>query len=103
MIAQKGFFEDLTEGKFSYPISHAIWTGSAHTTSIVDALRLKTDDAATKAFVAACLKECGSQAHTLEVVRGLDSQARSLMKAAPPNPVLAKLLDKLAEGIERCA
>lgn len=102
MIGQKGYFDDLTEGKFSYPISHAIWGGSEDSNRIVETLRLKTNDPAAKAYVATCLKDFGSLARTRQVVRGLDERARSLLQEAPANPVLEKLLDKLTDGLERC-
>jgi geranylgeranyl diphosphate synthase type 3 len=103
MISQKGFFDDLTEGKFSYPVSHAIWTQSKHKDNIVEMLKLKTEDNAVKAYVATCLKDSGSLAHTRKVVEGLDVRARALLRDVKvPNPMLEGLLDKLSEGLKAC-
>ncbi|KAL3432227.1 isoprenoid synthase domain-containing protein [Aspergillus tetrazonus] len=45
---REGFFEDLTEGKFSFPICHAIREGGKNRDALLHMLRLKTDDMKVK-------------------------------------------------------
>ena len=103
MISQKGFFDDLTEGKFSYPVCHAMWTESEYKDNIIEMLKLKTEDDDIKLYVATCLKKSGSLVHTRKVVEGLDVRARVLLRDAKvPNVMLEGLLDKLSEGLRAC-
>ena len=103
MISQKGFFDDLTEGKFSYPVSHAIWTESEYKDNIVEMLKLKTEDGDIKAHVATWLKKSGSLAYTRKVVEELDVRARTLLREVEiPNPMLEGLLNKLTESLKAC-
>lgn len=103
MAAQKGFFDDLTEGKFSYPIAHVVWTDSPEKDHVVNLLKLKTEDSAVKADAAMCLERAGSLAHTRQVIETLNKRARLLMvQVGVPNPSLEGLLDKLVEGLDAC-
>ena len=103
MAAQKGFFDDLTEGKFSYPIAHVVWTNSPEKDHVVDLLKLRTEDSAVKADAAMCLERAGSLAHTRQVIETLNKRARLLMvKVGMPNPLLEGLLDKLVDGLDSC-
>ncbi|KAF1348454.1 geranylgeranyl pyrophosphate synthase [Delphinella strobiligena] len=103
MAAQKGFFDDLTEGKFSYPIAHVVWTNSPEKDHVVDLLKLRTEDRAVKADAAMCLERAGSLAHTRQVIETLDKRARLLMvEVGVPNPLLEALLDKLVDGLNGC-
>jgi len=103
MAAQKGFFDDLTEGKFSYPIAHAVWIDSPEKDHLMDLLQLRTEDHAMKADAAMCLERSGSLAHTKQVIETLNRRARLLMvEVGVPNPLLEGLLDKLVAGLDGC-
>jgi geranylgeranyl diphosphate synthase type 3 len=103
MAAQKGFFDDLTEGKFSYPIAHMIWSDSPEKEYMVDLLKLRTEDSVVKADAAMCLARAGSLAHTRQVIETLNKRARLLMvEIGMPNPLLEGLLDKLVGGLDGC-
>ena len=103
MAVQKGFFDDLTEGKFSYPIAHAMWTDNPEKDHLMDLLRLRTEDTAVKADAAMCLERVGSLAHTKQVIETLNRRARLLMvKIGVSNPLLEGLLDKLVDGLNDC-
>lgn len=100
MAAQKGFFDDLTEGKFSYPIAHLVWTGSPEKDRVLELLRMRTEDNVLKADAARCLERAGSLAHTRQVIASLDKRARLLLdKIGVPNPGLVAILDKLVDGL----
>ncbi|KAI9925910.1 hypothetical protein ASPWEDRAFT_174000 [Aspergillus wentii DTO 134E9] len=96
MIDHKGFFEDLTEGKFSFPISHAIWTNSDKKSELLRIMRMKTTDDDLKRFVVQCLEEGGSLQYTREFIHKLHLEAMHLLSQIPePNPLLEKLVLKL--------
>ncbi|WPH04798.1 geranylgeranyl pyrophosphate synthase [Acrodontium crateriforme] len=103
MAAQKGFFDDLTEGKFSYPIAHTVWSDSPEKDHVLDLLKLRSEDTAIKNDAAMSLERAGSLAHTRRVLETLNKRARILMdQVAAPNPLLEGLLDKLVDGLNGC-
>ncbi|CBF85177.1 hypothetical protein AN1592.2 [Aspergillus nidulans FGSC A4] len=103
MAAQKGFFEDLTEGKFSFPICHAIGEGAKNRTALLHMLRLKTDDMKIKQEAVCILDNAGSLDYTREVLYGLDRKARSLLREfKTPNPFMEALLDAMLSSLQAC-
>ena len=48
MAAAKGFCEDLTEGKYSLPVIHAIQNSSTYNNELVNILKMKTTDPGLK-------------------------------------------------------
>ncbi|TID14747.1 terpenoid synthase [Venturia nashicola] len=95
---QKGHCEDLTEGKFSFPIIHAIQNSAPGDTRILEILALKTEDDALKDFVVDYMRDVTKTfEHTEGVLRRLDEEAREEMKRfKEENLLLGGLLDKLA-------
>lgn len=116
MAKQKGFFDDLTEGKFSYPIAHAIWKENNHNTPqspknsssessertplIIEFLAMRTQDDTIKIEAIQCLQRAGSLNYTKQVLETLDQRARFLMgEVGVKNPLLEKVLDQLVDGL----
>lgn len=96
MSEQKGYCEDLTEGKFSFPVSHAMWTDDPSKGEILRILKSKTTDDMVKTYVVECLKKSGSLEYTRVTLEGLYERARILLAAIPqPNPAVEALFDKL--------
>ncbi|KAM5477765.1 geranylgeranyl pyrophosphate synthetase [Microsporum canis] len=103
MAAQKGYCDDLTEGKFSFPICHAIWTESSRKDDILDILRMKTEDDTLKACAVTSLRQSGSFGYTRQVLEQLNKRARELLlDLKVPNPKLEALLDTLVKSFEAC-
>ncbi|EAW22307.1 FPP/GGPP synthase family protein [Aspergillus fischeri NRRL 181] len=103
MAAQKGFFEDLTEGKFSFPICHAIREGNKNRDMLLHMMRLKTEDLEVKLEAVRILEAAGSLDYTREVLYGLDRKARSLLRDfKAPNPFMEALLDELLSSLQAC-
>ena len=100
MSEQKGYCEDLTEGKFSFPISHAMWTNDANKAEILRILKTKTTDDMVKAHVVQCLTDSGSLDYTKKVLEELHGRARSLLDAIPQrNPAIEAVVEKLIVSI----
>lgn len=118
MAKQKGFFDDLTEGKFSYPIAHAIWKeknlntpqspenssseSSERKPLLIEFLAMRTRVHTIKIDAIQCLQRAGSLNHTKQVLKTLDQRARFLVgEVGVKNPLLEKVLDQLVDGLGR--
>lgn len=74
----KGLCEDLTEGKFSFPIIHSIrFDPSNH--QLINILKQKTKDEEVKLYAVKYMESTGSFAHTQDVVRDLRDKALTLI------------------------
>lgn len=74
----KGLCEDLTEGKFSFPIIHAIRSDPSNLV-LINILKQKTQDDEVKKYAVAYMERCGSFSYTRRVLRGLTKKALSLV------------------------
>lgn len=97
--ANKGFCEDLTEGKFSFPVVHAMRHGGAR--QLLPILRQRTTSVETKRCAVQCMEQCGSFAYTREVLRRLHAQAQREVRRLEgvlgiANPALVRILEGLA-------
>ncbi|ODM14969.1 hypothetical protein SI65_09721 [Aspergillus cristatus] len=99
MEATKGFCEDLTEGKFSYPVIHAIHSGRDVHSEILKILRLKTDKDYLKRHVVSLLANVtGSLAYTEHAMQALHSYAMKLLgRMQPENLLMRGILDTLVQ------
>lgn len=74
----KGMCEDLTEGKFSFPIIHSIRADpSSH--QLINILKQKTKDDEVKRYAVAFMESTGSFTYTQKVVRDLHGRALTLI------------------------
>jgi geranylgeranyl diphosphate synthase type 3 len=70
----KGLCEDLTEGKFSFPIIHAIRADPGNLV-LINILKQKTTDDEVKKYAVAYMDRAGSFSYTRRVLRGLTKKA----------------------------
>lgn len=109
----KSFCEDLTEGKFSFPIIHAIQSQSQDKQVLrelpsincykgyfififlIDILRQRTRDVEVKKYCVSLLEKTGSFRYTREILDSLDKEVRSEVEQFGPNPIMTNLLDEL--------
>lgn len=91
---EKGFCEDLTEGKFSFPVIHGI-SNSHKSTRLLEILLKKTADAVLKIEACEILVEAGSLRYTIAAVADLDKLCRKEIERLGDNPALVKILDLL--------
>ncbi|KAK6966826.1 isoprenoid synthase domain-containing protein [Favolaschia claudopus] len=97
--ARKGFAEDLSEGKFSFPILHGIHANPTDT-RILEALKQRPTDPSEKIPIIDYLKaETHSLAYTQNVLEILERQARDEIGRVGGNPMLEKIIDALHEDM----
>ncbi|KAL7050895.1 hypothetical protein ACKWTF_004261 [Chironomus riparius] len=90
----KSFCEDLTEGKFSFPIIHAIQSQDQDK-QVLHILRQRTRDVEVKKYCVSLLEKTGSFRYTRETLDALDKEARNEVMELGPNPIMDNLLDEL--------
>lgn len=90
----KSYCEDLTEGKFSFPIIHAIKSQKADK-QVLHILRQRTRDIEVKRYCISLLEKLGSFQYTRETLDKLDADARREIARLGGNPLLEAVLDEL--------
>ncbi|XP_067648305.1 terpene synthase isoform X2 [Eurosta solidaginis] len=90
----KSFAEDLTEGKFGFPVIHAV-RSQKHDNQVLHILRQRTHDIEVKKYCINLLEKLGSFQYTREVLESLDKEARAEVARLGGNPYMDVLLDKL--------
>ncbi|BES88023.1 Polyprenyl synthetase [Nesidiocoris tenuis] len=90
----KSFCEDLTEGKFSFPIIHAIHT-HPEDKQVFNILRQRTRDIEVKRYCVSLLEKFGSFAYTRDILASLDEEARNEVRSLGGNPHMEAVLDEL--------
>ncbi|KAK8215396.1 geranylgeranyl pyrophosphate synthetase [Zalaria obscura] len=78
--ANKGLCEDLTEGKFSFPIIHSIRTDPTNLV-LINILKQKTRDDEVKKYAMSYMEKTGSFSYTRKVLRGLTKKALAQVDA----------------------
>ncbi|TGZ84709.1 geranylgeranyl pyrophosphate synthase [Ascodesmis nigricans] len=90
----KGFCEDLTEGKFSFPIIHAI-RKDPDNLQLINILKQKTTQIEVKKYAVEYMRKMGSFEYTLGVLAELETKAREMIAGFGGNQKLEMILDKL--------
>lgn len=90
----KSFCEDLTEGKFSFPVIHAI-RSRPDDQQIINILRQRTKDMELKRYCVSLLEKFGSFDYTRKTLIELDLDARREIEKLGGNPILERVLDEL--------
>ncbi|KIW03703.1 hypothetical protein, variant [Verruconis gallopava] len=76
---RKGLCEDLTEGKFSFPVIHAIRADPSNRV-LINILRQKTTDEEVKKYAVSYMERMGSFSYTRKVLGVLEQKALSLVR-----------------------
>ncbi|XP_063993939.1 terpene synthase isoform X2 [Diachasmimorpha longicaudata] len=90
----KSYCEDLSEGKFSFPIIHAIHS-KPEDRQVMNIMRQRTKDVEVKKYCVTLLEKFGSFAYTRTILEELDKKARAEVERLGGNPLLLKVLDGL--------
>lgn len=91
----KSFCEDLTEGKFSFPIVHAI-NNRHNDREIMNILRQRTKDIEVKKYCVHLLDEAGSFEYTLSVLKKLKYEIEAEVTRLGSNEHILNLMDELS-------
>ncbi|KAJ1903215.1 hypothetical protein GGI03_004822 [Coemansia sp. RSA 2337] len=92
----KGYCEDLTEGKFSFVIVHAITRGEDGP-QLMSILRQKTTDLHVKKYAVSLMEKAESFEYTAAYLEQLEGQIDAKIKEHGGNAVLEELMSKLSK------
>ncbi|RKP37319.1 geranylgeranyl pyrophosphate synthase [Dimargaris cristalligena] len=92
----KGFCEDLQEGKFSFPVIHSI-SRNPLDHQLISILKQRTSDREVKKYAIKVMERTNSFRYTLEFLHSREMEIREMVEAQGGNPILEKAFSKLAE------
>nr|BBH72802.1 geranylgeranyl diphosphate synthase-4 [Nasutitermes takasagoensis] len=93
---QKGYCDDISEGKFSFPIIHAI-TNHPDDQQVINILRQRTQKVELKKYCMTLLEKFGSLSFTRHTLEELDAEARAEVAKLGGNPVLENVLNEMLD------
>ncbi|KAI9643875.1 geranylgeranyl pyrophosphate synthetase [Ciborinia camelliae] len=95
----KGLCEDLTEGKFSFPIIHSI-RAAPDNLVLLNILKQKPDDEQVKKYAVAYMEQTGSFEYCRKVLHTLGERVKKLIaeidQGGNKGKAVLKILDKMA-------
>ncbi|KAL7057923.1 hypothetical protein AAHC03_016531 [Spirometra sp. Aus1] len=91
----KDFADDITEGKFSYPVVHAI-NAQPHDRQVLSILRQHTSEYTVKQYCIGLLADMGSLDHTAKRLVQLETQCRNIVADLGGNPHLEAFLSEFS-------
>ncbi|CAH8613290.1 unnamed protein product [Heterobilharzia americana] len=92
----KTYAEDLTEGKFSYPIVRAI-NDHPNDNQVMNILSQRTTNPSLKLYCVKHMLELGALHATAMMLTKLEDKCRQLIKEYGDNPLLSQLISKLSD------
>lgn len=98
-MKSKSFCEDLTEGKFSFPIIHCVRKDPLDT-RLLSILKQRTEDVDVKRYAQGIMKEAGSLSCTREKCIALKQDVVAQIEGLGGNPPLLKLIERLDLQLE---
>jgi geranylgeranyl diphosphate synthase type 3 len=93
----KSFAEDLTEGKFSFPIIYAI-RANPEDHRLINILKKRTEDQSLKEHAVTYMETVGAFTYTLKVLENLSHQIRKIISDFGGNDSLLKLMEFLEQS-----
>lgn len=76
----KGLCEDLTEGKFSFPVIHSI-RANPQNLQLINILKQRTNDDVVKRYAVSYMERTGSFAYCRKILKDLKARAMALIDA----------------------
>jgi geranylgeranyl diphosphate synthase type 3 len=98
-MKSKSFCEDLTEGKFSFPIIHCI-RADPEDTRVLNILKKRTEDVEVKRYAQQLMVEKGSLEYTRDECFSLKGEIVQQIESLGGNPQLLKLIELLDVQLE---
>jgi len=99
-MKSKSFCEDLTEGKFSFPIIHCIRQDPSDT-RLLSILKQRTDDVDVKRYAQKLMKEAGSLTYTRHKCGELKDEIIADIERFGGNPPLLNVIEMLHVQLEK--
>ncbi|KAF5300063.1 hypothetical protein FQA39_LY11255 [Lamprigera yunnana] len=96
----KSYCEDLTEGKFSFPIVHAIHS-NPNDGQIIHILRQRTKDNEVKKYCVSLLEKFGSFEYTRQKLVQLCTQAVDEVEKIGGNPVMKNVIEDFFKSLSK--
>jgi geranylgeranyl diphosphate synthase type 3 len=96
--ANKSFCEDLTEGKFSFPIIHSIHQ-MPHDKRLLNIVKQKTEDDMLKRYAVQIMKESKSFEYTITKLRESETRMYQEMEKLGGNEYLSKIVQTLMKQV----
>jgi geranylgeranyl diphosphate synthase type 3 len=93
----KGFAEDITEGKFSFPIVHCIQNSVSKKHQLLNILRQRTVDNSVKKYAIGILTEAGSLEYTRKYLSFVETSALDKIKNLGGNHILEEMISWLSK------
>ncbi|OZJ05414.1 hypothetical protein BZG36_02003 [Bifiguratus adelaidae] len=90
----KGYCEDLTEGKFSFPIIHSIRSAPSNR-QLLNILHQRTESVEVKKYAVQVMEGTGSFEYTRDYLARVDAKARAEVERLGGNPRLLAILQAL--------
>ena len=94
----KGLCEDLTEGKFSFPIIHSIRSNSQNL-QLINILKQKTTDDVVKRYAVSYMESTGSFKYCIKTMRDLQEKAIVMIdemdQGSGRGAAIRRILDKM--------
>ncbi|XP_041970978.1 geranylgeranyl pyrophosphate synthase-like [Aricia agestis] len=87
------FCEDITEGKFSLPVIHAMQFLEG--VGVLNILKLRTEDRAMKKYCVSLLHKLGSMEYTRKVLEEMHREVENEIARLGGNPLLDEILKEL--------
>jgi len=101
-MKSKSFCEDLTEGKFSFPIIHCVQQQKqSDDTRLISILKQRTQDVDVKRYAQQMMRASGSLHYTRRKCSELKKQIVEQVKAFGGNEPLLKVLEMLDVQVEK--
>ncbi|CAG8598301.1 68_t:CDS:2 [Paraglomus brasilianum] len=94
-IDNKGFCEDLTEGKFSFPIMHSIQSNPS-SRQLIHILKQHTTSIELKHYAVKLMQNTDSFAYTRKYLAKTEASARTEIARLGGNPMLEEIMDLLS-------
>lgn len=99
-MKSKSFCEDLTEGKFSFPIIHCIRRNESDT-RLLSILKQRTEDIEVKRYAQGLMRDAGSLVYTRSKCSELKDAVVADINSFGGNPPLLKLIQMLDIQLEK--
>jgi geranylgeranyl diphosphate synthase type 3 len=97
----KGFCEDISEGKFSFPIIHAIHS-KPEDTRLIQILKQRTEDVDVKKYAVQYMEQMGSLTYTRNKLKELKTEVLEQIHVLGGHPLLVKIIEKLDIQLDTC-